>query len=656
MIKQLQDYISESESWVDQPRVGDDFAINIREECLVESHVVAEVEDGIVLAADDRMISILENYGMLEQDMAEESFGNRLFIDHQGEWEEKISGVWPRAQIEYSGEDMYSARLSNGYLVGAFKIDQGGWIEKPRKGVAEGKISEKRAQESAAKLVKDMGHKKALDHALMMANLGRDPSWLAVIRHIEMMKKQGVAEGRFDSDHVPVSLGLTFDDLERLSESAGESYKKFHASLSKNLKFPQWTNTLELYGYYVRHLNESKKNKILKEDQLSDTEQSLFDEFTSRAMGSIDSAQVGDQVALLHLATLGIPGYKVVAKINGFLEPKEIVKILNQGSFQQLEFEDGSRYPEKDSGELFDMAQTWNMTKLFPSRETASKALMFYSLVGKKRSDQLELDISVDQDVKEDSNKLQGTPVVSLSDFDGRDFTKNKYGQRVPKKLKKDDPRVKFYKEPKDQDVKEDNKSLHRIQELAGIPPTAMPPVNEGGVKNWIDDLYYEFQERYDLPQDIDDDDYLKIVAKFLRDEDMDPDKIEDIGELFLDMKDREDRYDASGRPVPGGEYDAGGHYDLERDMDRHSLDIDEAEYRGRQVSLGKPFLTPDGPKKRSVYVKNPKGNVVKVSFGDKKLRIKKSNPKRRKSFRARHHCENPGPRHKARYWSCRFW
>jgi len=83
---------------------------------------------------------------------------------------------------------------------------------------------------------------------------------------------------------------------------------------------------------------------------------------------------------------------------------------------------------------------------------------------------------------------------------------------------------------------------------------------------------------------------------------------------------------------------------------------LDEDEYQGRKVSLGKPFLTPDGPKKRSVYVKNPKGNVVKVNFGDKNMKIKKSNPARRKSFRARHNCANPGPRHKARYWSCKFW
>ena len=76
------------------------------------------------------------------------------------------------------------------------------------------------------------------------------------------------------------------------------------------------------------------------------------------------------------------------------------------------------------------------------------------------------------------------------------------------------------------------------------------------------------------------------------------------------------------------------------------------AEYQGRKVQLGRPFLTPKGPKKRSVYVKNDKGNVVKVNFGDPNMKIKKSDPARRKSFRARHNCSNPGPRWKARYWS----
>lgn len=81
------------------------------------------------------------------------------------------------------------------------------------------------------------------------------------------------------------------------------------------------------------------------------------------------------------------------------------------------------------------------------------------------------------------------------------------------------------------------------------------------------------------------------------------------------------------------------------------------SEYQGRKVNLNKPFRTPDGPKKFSVYVKNDKGNVVKVNFGDPNMEIKRDNPARRKSFRARHQCDtNPGPKWKARYWSCKMW
>jgi hypothetical protein len=83
-------------------------------------------------------------------------------------------------------------------------------------------------------------------------------------------------------------------------------------------------------------------------------------------------------------------------------------------------------------------------------------------------------------------------------------------------------------------------------------------------------------------------------------------------------------------------------------------IDMDEAKYRGKEVPLGKKL--PGDVKKSKVYVRKPNGNIVKVNFGDKKMRIKKSNPKRRKSFRARHNCKNPGPRWKARYWSCRSW
>jgi hypothetical protein len=114
-------------------------------------------------------------------------------------------------------------------------------------------------------------------------------------------------------------------------------------------------------------------------------------------------------------------------------------------------------------------------------------------------------------------------------------------------------------------------------------------------------------------------------------------------------------------------EYDVENYYDLREFI--HFLknmkeDITEAEYQGRDVKLNKPMR--GDVKKFKVYVKNPKGNVVKVNFGhggtsakaagEKTMQIQKDIPSRRKAFRARHNCDNPGPRHKARYWSCKAW
>ena len=81
----------------------------------------------------------------------------------------------------------------------------------------------------------------------------------------------------------------------------------------------------------------------------------------------------------------------------------------------------------------------------------------------------------------------------------------------------------------------------------------------------------------------------------------------------------------------------------------------ESAEYQGKSVTLNKPF-DGDSKHKKYVYVKNDKGNVIKLGFGDPNMTIKKDDPARRRSFRARHNCDNPGPKYKARYWSCKAW
>jgi len=111
-------------------------------------------------------------------------------------------------------------------------------------------------------------------------------------------------------------------------------------------------------------------------------------------------------------------------------------------------------------------------------------------------------------------------------------------------------------------------------------------------------------------------------------------------------------------------EYLSAEEIDLEK-SEFTELNVDEyfnieianaAEYQGRKVTLNKPFRTPGGPKKSAVYVKNQSGKVVIVRFGDPNMSIKKNIPARRKSFRARHNCENPGPVWKSRYWACKSW
>jgi len=95
----------------------------------------------------------------------------------------------------------------------------------------------------------------------------------------------------------------------------------------------------------------------------------------------------------------------------------------------------------------------------------------------------------------------------------------------------------------------------------------------------------------------------------------------------------------------------------LQEEYEQLDLLYEAAEYQGEKVTLNKPFRNTSGKSKFSVYVKNDKGNVVKVNFGDPNMEIKRDDPDRKKAFRSRHGCDkDPGPKHKAKYWSCKSW
>ena len=158
----------------------------------------------------------------------------------------------------------------------------------------------------------------------------------------------------------------------------------------------------------------------------------------------------------------------------------------------------------------------------------------------------------------------------------------------------------------------------------------------ESYVSDKLKDMYDAVASDYNLHPDDNFEEIIDIIASQLADE--------------YGMQDMDNKFDVD-RQEPYDDADRANDSDSSFDDPR---DLNEAEYQGRKVQLGKPMA--GDVKKSKVYVRGPKGNVVKVNFGDKKMKIKKSNPKRRKSFRARHNCDNPGPRWKARYWSCRAW
>jgi len=183
---------------------------------------------------------------------------------------------------------------------------------------------------------------------------------------------------------------------------------------------------------------------------------------------------------------------------------------------------------------------------------------------------------------------------------------------------------------------------------------------------DWDDEQHGEFQERSKITGGMMSD-LEKIVGVGNADDEY---TLAEIGEKILGMS-FGDTYKEQYKPFPEADemtfedddafYEAFGELGFPED----ETELFDAEYRGRKVPLNKPMR--GDVKKFKVYVKDPKtGNVKKVNFGhggssarkagQKTMKIRKSNPKARKSFRARHNCANPGPKTKARYWSCRKW
>lgn len=188
---------------------------------------------------------------------------------------------------------------------------------------------------------------------------------------------------------------------------------------------------------------------------------------------------------------------------------------------------------------------------------------------------------------------------------------------------------------------------------------------NENNLNEEVDEILFEDsyldecvnctddEEVYGSEEELDEDNfYIPQELEYISAEEIELDESEileiDAAGLWENIRKKKAKEGKNYKPAKPG------------DKDRPSKEAWEkaqgSEYQGRKVQLNKPFRTSGGPKKFAVYVKNESGNVVIVRFGDPNMKIKKNIPARRRSFRARHNCSNPGPKYKARYWACKSW
>lgn len=290
----------------------------------------------------------------------------------------------------------------------------GGWDRYNTKGERIGKCGDRKPGEgkpkclskSRAASLRASGGKKAIANAVKRKKAqDKNPERRGKAKNVK-----NVAESVIYSDRTPNKSGLSYREINRVC-GVPMNYSQFAEKIVENFNIRSDTNLLEIYGYYLRKLNQSKNNiRENKTDRDSDNniskiEQNLFKIFKERSQDSISDARVGDSVSLLHLATINIPGHKIEAKLSGFLNPKKIVAIKNLGRFKQLEFQDGSKYPENSQDDLFQTVQSWNMTKLFRDSESASRSYMFYALIGNKLSDEMNFVITVDSTIAEETMK-----------------------------------------------------------------------------------------------------------------------------------------------------------------------------------------------------------------------------------------------------------
>lgn len=529
-MKSLREYITESEAWVAEPAQGDNFEINIREECLIETHIVDVVEDGVVLHADDKMLALLEQYGYTMEEIR------------------RYGAVGNNNAMGYTNEDEHP--------------DQ-------------------------AKMRRDAGDaaQRKIDTPAAQRKASGDANWKATLTDLYRARQ------RHDSEH-----------LRRLKELAG-----MHTE-DANSNDPLMAKSMD--DAAVPALEEGN-------DSFSAVQRALNHRFVIQHLDVLDKYGPERVGPAINDVARDVGDVDEIGSSDVSAWVKQVIQGLESGQYDHIDEEVTTDEPMPQQGSVASEPQD----PLNPTHEV----------------DEALDDFEDEEEAGEDPDKDKIPHIVMQArkalDVGGnyplvfRDGTKSKMTEPVLRQF------LAMYDMMKSNDkaVFQDMVSKS-ARDFHAIVTGEKDMVGEEKVTSDEDPLVT-----------VHDKDGLHTHAHLST--------VNDIFNIGVDAA-----------KVLAGPVRARSGWDsrpllikLSQHHDREKQQsLPEAEYQGRDVPLGKPMK--GDVKKSKVYVKKPNGNVVKVEFGDPNMRIKKHIPGRRKNFRARHNCDNPGPRWKARYWSCRAW
>jgi len=533
-VKKLSDYLNESAFAAENPVTGDVLAINIREECLVESVVLEHAEDGIVIAADEKMMEIFESYGITVEDVCMECGLTECECSHVHEDNIEYAEEEPQPNPgEYDEEgDMAKTELHT-------------MIRAARKLIGMLDNDDNMPEWTQKKIT------KATDYVDTAAD------------YIASQKERGVME-RFAKD--PGKLDLSANPT----------------------KSQVWARYMEIYDYEGYQGEENSQ-------EMQDLE-----DYAAQRFGQ---DMVNDMMKAGYYSYFGRPD-----------DPK---KPIDQGSGNYTGL---GRSPVSDK----DIKKSGTLNK----RATADTKDRILSRLGKHPKPALP-----------EGQSEETSPVA----------------RAVLHRIMMAHPGVLATHGPE--------RVMSAVDELAdrvNIGPD--DEIGTSDVSGWVRDVIRMLSELPD--ESMSDVDRLEEqgVLEGSSGEELANEVYAEFERMYPNLARRanERMIHAAVMDVLnyGGDSDpAALAQDVARAVKRDIQGVAEAEYQGRKVTLNKPMANTDGASKSKVYVKDPKtGNVKKVTFGDPDMKIKKSNPERRKSFRARHKCDTAKDKTTARYWSCRAW